>query len=423
MNARQPVLERLPPLAFTLILFTLAAFGDLADRALGRYATSREEEGLSLDLVGLFFGSSVVALVVTLVSASPYRVRAWIPILAGLEIVAWAVSPRSFHDHWYEFALLHGFVFGGSIGVGTYLAAPRVHRGIHGFVSVLLAGICFWSIRVLFEICSDPRRYYGSFLIVAGVTAFVSLAAFVRPLFECFFEIPTRVCYRIRARGPGIPAFPARGPVLVIANHSSYMDPLFLAGDVPRPISPMMTSKFYDRPLFYPFVRFVFGVIRVPDKAVRREAPELAQAVAALDRGKCLVIFPEGFLQRKADQPLRRFGRGVVEILKARPETPVVAAWIEGAWGSFFSYANGPPAKGKRPDFRRPIDVGYSAPFTVPKDLLSDHWATRYFLMNKVGEARGLVGRPRIPEMILPAHEVEGHHTEAEARGEEDESN
>jgi 1-acyl-sn-glycerol-3-phosphate acyltransferase len=161
-------------------------------------------------------------------------------------------------------------------------------------------------------------------------------------------------------------------------------------------------------------VKFVFGVIRVPEIAVKHTAPELGLAVEALDKGKCLVIFPEGYLQRKEDQPLRRFGRGVWEILKARPDTPVLAAWIEGGWGSYFSYKGGPPTKGKRPDFRRPIDIGYAEPFTVPKDLLEDHWATRFYLMNKVGAARALLGLPRIPEMALPSH-----HTDTEAQRED----
>jgi 1-acyl-sn-glycerol-3-phosphate acyltransferase len=243
---------------------------------------------------------------------------------------------------------------------------------------------------------------------------FLSLFICARPLYELTIECPTRLMYRMRAKGPGITSFPSHGPVLLIANHTSYVDPLFLAADVPRPLTPMMTSKFYDRWYIYPIVKYLLGVIRVPEVAVRREAPELGLAEEALDRGKCLVIFPEGYLQRKEGQPLRRFGRGVWEILKARPETPVVAAWIEGGWGSYFSYWNGPPTKGKRPDFRRPINIGYEEPFKVPKEVLEDHWQTRFYLMNKVGGARALLGLPRIPEMELPERDAKGDHRDSE---------
>ena len=57
------------------------------------------------------------------------------------------------------------------------------------------------------------------------------------------------------------------------------------------------------------------------------------------------------------------------EILRARPDTPVVACWIEGGWGSYFSFKGGPPTRNKRRDFRRPIDIGVSAPEVVPADV------------------------------------------------------
>ena len=158
-------------------------------------------------------------------------------------------------------------------------------------------------------------------------------------------EILLSVAYRVRACGPGLEHLPARGPCLLIGNHAAWFDPLFLAKIAPAPITPMMTSKFYALPILAWLMRHVVGTIRVPDKSLRHEAPELKEAVAALDRGECVVLFPEGFLRRKEDVPLRRFGRGVWQILSDRPQTPIFACWIEGAWGSYFSYRGGPPTK------------------------------------------------------------------------------
>ncbi|MBY0457510.1 MAG: hypothetical protein K2V38_09255, partial [Gemmataceae bacterium] len=145
-----------------------------------------------------------------------------------------------------------------------------------------------------------------------------------------------------------------------------------------------------------------FGVIRVPELALKKDAPEIQEAVAALDRGECVVIFPEGYLQRAKDKPLRRFGQGVWQVLKARPDTPVFAAWIEGGWGSYTSYHNGRPTKGKRPDFRRPIGVGLSSPVVIPPDELTDHLPTRTHLMNLVAAARAHLGLPPLPRFELP---------------------
>jgi 1-acyl-sn-glycerol-3-phosphate acyltransferase len=212
--------------------------------------------------------------------------------------------------------------------------------------------------------------------------------------------------YRIRAAGPGVEHLPTRGPYLVIGNHAGWFDPLFFAKVLPAPIVPMMTSRFYDLPVLSWIMRHVIGTIRVPDKPLRHEAPELKEAVAALDRGECVILFPEGYLRRKEEVPLRRFGRGVWQILKDRPQTPVFACWIEGVWGSYFSYRGGPPTKGKRPDFWRPIRVGVIGPITVDATTLEDHMATRTYLMRQVAEARTPLGLG--PLELAAVHDGEG---------------
>lgn len=128
---------------------------------------------------------------------------------------------------------------------------------------------------------------------------------------------------------------------------------------------------------------------------------------SALDDGKCLILFPESFLRRKEEVPLRRFGRGIWEILKARPETPVACCWIEGAWGSYSSFWNGPPTKNKIKERRRPISIGMSAPVTVPAEKLQQHLATRIGLMNEVSAARSFLGLPPFPPFELPAKDDE----------------
>jgi 1-acyl-sn-glycerol-3-phosphate acyltransferase len=211
--------------------------------------------------------------------------------------------------------------------------------------------------------------------------------------------------YRIHACGPGLAHLPPRGPCLVIGNHAAWFDPLFLAKIVPSPITPMMTSKFYDLPVLSWIMRHIIGTIRVPDVRYRHDAPELQEAVAALDRGEYIVLFPEGYLRRKEEQPLRRFGRGVWKILSDRPTTPVFACWIEGNWGSFFSYRGGPPTKGKRIDFWRHIQIGVIGPIAIDTATLSDHMATRTFLMQQVAAAREPLG---LPPLELPHTEDEG---------------
>ena len=78
---------------------------------------------------------------------------------------------------------------------------------------------------------------------------------------------------------------------------------------------------------------------------------------------------------------LRQFGQGVWHILKETPHTQVVVFWIEGGWGSYASYRNGPPMKNKRLDFRRRIDIAVEKAQEVPPEVLADHRTTRRYLM------------------------------------------
>src|SRR5205823_5497021 len=142
---------------------------------------------------------------------------------------------------------------------------------------------------------------------------------------------------------------------------------------------------------------------RVEASEFRREAPELRQAVAALDRGECVVVFPEGRMRRRDDQLLHRFGQGIWLILRERPNTPVVPCWIEGGWGSYFSYRGGPPTRNKRFDRWRRIDVAVSEPRVLEPAVLEDHRATRVHLMQACLGARQHLGleAPPIPTPIL----------------------
>lgn len=268
----------------------------------------------------------------------------------------------------------------------------------HGVVAALLVAGAALAVLIMGAIVLSigPDSVMAILLVIAGVAVILAAPVFYRSCLEGTAEFILWPVYRVRAFGPGVPNLPTRGPCLVIGNHAAWFDPLFLAKVLPLPTTPMMTSKFYDLPVLSWIMRRVIGTIRVPDVPFRHEAPELKEAVAALDRGECVVLFPEGYLRRKEEQPLRRFGRGVWKILCDRPTTPVFACWLEGNWGSFFSHRGGPPTKGKRIDFWTHIDVGIVGPIAMDPAVLADHMATRLFLMQQVAAAREPLGLPPI---------------------------
>ena len=384
--------------------------------------------------VWMFFAGGIVVCVIRLLVAPDdlhpestvenFTTRLGGGVLWG--IVLSALNRNAFRFGWLipysavgAFACLFWLWFGHSLdgpllGIGIALGAalpPLVHyyfswttpkfRG--AAAALLLAGWCAMNFALAGLVLSLEHdriaarsTIFDVLLVVAGLSVILSIYRLYRPALEGTVEFILWPVYRVRAVGPGVEHLPTRGPCLVIGNHAAWFDPLFLAKVLPLPTTPMMTSKFYDLPVLSWIMRKVIGTIRVPDVGFRHEAPELQEAIAALDRDECVVLFPEGYLRRKEEQPLRRFGRGVWKIIADRPATPVFACWIEGNWGSFLSHKDGPPTKGKRIDFWKHIDVGILGPIVIEPAMLADHMATRLFLMQQVAAARAPLGLPPI---------------------------
>jgi 1-acyl-sn-glycerol-3-phosphate acyltransferase len=189
---------------------------------------------------------------------------------------------------------------------------------------------------------------------------------------------------------------PRRGPLLLVSNHTAYLDPFWLGIVAPRSLVPMMTSVFFDRPFIRWWMVHVVGAIRVEAANFRREAPELQEAIRRLRQGECIVLFPEARLRPSEDILLRPFGQGAWHILREVPETVVAAIWIEGGWGSWTSYFNGPPMKNKRMDWYRHIDVSIGEPAPLPAEALQDHRTTREYLRAACLACRQHLGLPPV---------------------------
>jgi 1-acyl-sn-glycerol-3-phosphate acyltransferase len=131
-----------------------------------------------------------------------------------------------------------------------------------------------------------------------------------------------RIWFRMRVFGRPKP-FPS-GPLVVAANHVSFLDPVVLALSIPRPVTYLVTSSVYFQPLYRPWM-WVFGCVPVNDGSVNVEA--IKRAVAALRRGEVVGIFPEGGLS--PDGRLQEGQIGVATLLR-QGEATVLAAGIVG---------------------------------------------------------------------------------------------
>jgi 1-acyl-sn-glycerol-3-phosphate acyltransferase/MFS family permease len=335
----------------------------------------------------------------------PRRSLGLVPLGATGLLLALAIHALAGGSGW-----LSGFVLGfmgGLINVplrAAYQAAvPADARG-NGMAVMNTAIYVLTTVLALFLVglvragwLHTPTDQLAVLAVVSGIGAIVAWRQLYPQTVEQIVEILITPMYRVRTHGPGLEQTPRSGPLLIVANHAAYLDPFWLCKVVPRKVTPMMTSVFYDLPFIRWSMIHIVGAIRVPSAGFRREAPELRDAVAVLRQGGCVLIYPEAQLRRREDQLLRMFGQGVWRILQEVPQTPVLACWIEGGWRSFTSYFNGPPLRGKRPDWRRHIDIAFETPRVLDPAILADQQATRQYLMQMCLECRRYLGLP-LPE-------------------------
>jgi 1-acyl-sn-glycerol-3-phosphate acyltransferase len=108
----------------------------------------------------------------------------------------------------------------------------------------------------------------------------------------------------------GAERIPARGPVVVAANHhNALVDAMLIVASVPRRITPLAKAPLFRHPLIGPFLRLIGAVPvhrRVDGADPAQNAAMFAAATAALRAGGALLIFPEGVSQpRPTLMPLR----------------------------------------------------------------------------------------------------------------------
>ena len=139
--------------------------------------------------------------------------------------------------------------------------------------------------------------------------------------FRAFAQPAMRVLFRARRTGrEHIPD----GKVILAANHRSFLDPFIIGTCVRRPIYFVAKQELFANRFFGWFLNCMGAF---PIRRGESDEDSLATALALLDRGEAVVIFPEGTRQRTG--PLRQPKRGVGR-LALESGAPVVPIAIKG---------------------------------------------------------------------------------------------
>ena len=103
-----------------------------------------------------------------------------------------------------------------------------------------------------------------------------------------------RAVYRLEVRG--LEHVPDEGPLVVTGNHESILDPFFLSAAISRPIRYLAKSELWNVPLL-PW--WLESVEAIPIERGKSDAFAIAAAIAALEAGEVVGLFPEGGVMRE----------------------------------------------------------------------------------------------------------------------------
>jgi putative phosphoserine phosphatase / 1-acylglycerol-3-phosphate O-acyltransferase len=158
---------------------------------------------------------------------------------------------------------------------------------------------------------------------LAGIELYDAIKPFLRPETLPF----------ARWRFAGLDHIPASGPVIIVANHRSYLDPVALAlaaAKRGRKLRFLGKAEVFDAPLIGPAARLA-GQIRV-DRGSGSERP-LEEAAALLSQGEAVVILPEGTIPREAETvPKGRPGAAKLAASSGAPVLPVGLSGTDKVW-------------------------------------------------------------------------------------------
>jgi 1-acyl-sn-glycerol-3-phosphate acyltransferase len=150
---------------------------------------------------------------------------------------------------------------------------------------------------------------------------------------------------------------PKSGPVLLLANHQSFMDPGAIGSLYNRHVAYLARKTLFDNPAFGFYIR-VLNSVPVDQEGVAKEG--LKAILAKLDAGWPVMMFPEG--ARTLDGRMQPMKPGVLLLVK-RVKCPIVPIGIVGAfeaWSRMMKYPI--PAPLFLPPTKRCVAISFGKP-------------------------------------------------------------
>jgi acyl-[acyl-carrier-protein]-phospholipid O-acyltransferase/long-chain-fatty-acid--[acyl-carrier-protein] ligase len=154
---------------------------------------------------------------------------------------------------------------------------------------------------------------------------------FRQTVFRLFGILVAGTIYRVKTFG--LESLPKTG-FLLVPNHMTYVDAVVLQLACPRPIRFIVHESIYRVAWLTPIFKLI-EAIPISNPHAKEAVREAAERIR---KGEIVCIFPEGELSRTGT--LLKLRKGF-ELIARLAECEVVPVWLDGLWGSIFSFEGG----------------------------------------------------------------------------------
>ncbi len=155
--------------------------------------------------------------------------------------------------------------------------------------------------------------------------------------FPCI--VSTSLCYRYRAWGAE--NIPSQGPVLLVSNHQSFLDPVLAGVGTRRMFCAMARSTLFHQPGFAWLIR---SLNAIPVERNSADMAAMRRCIEVMKQGRALLVFPEG--TRTNDGIVGTFAPGTMLLIKRAMPTVIPVA-IEGAFDVWPRHRKSPKLTGR----------------------------------------------------------------------------
>ena len=205
---------------------------------------------------------------------------------------------------------------------GNIIAAGNLIDNLMGLGAVGL----MW---VMHAYGATPQDQYLVLFLLSAFIMITSLRLIPQEFIRMVGIWCMKLLYRPRVIHPE--RLPEIGGALLVCNHVTYADALFLMMVCPRPVRFVVSEEFMGSHVVG-WILEMFNSLPISSKNPRET---LANVAKGLKRGEVICIFPEGqFTRTGCLTPIRRG----MEALSRRTQTPIIPIYMDGLWGSIFSY-------------------------------------------------------------------------------------